>query len=172
MGVEEHDHEGRLLTLDYGDFYLVCCYTPNSQVGLKRLEYRQRWELSLRAYLTQLGNEKPLIYCGDLNVAHQSIDLKNPYANRRNAGFTVEERQELQELFNFNFIDTFRYFYPDKMGAYTWWSYRTNARERNAGWRIDYFIVTPTLKKKLLGAAIHDEILGSDHCPVELTIDL
>ena len=170
MGVPEHDKEGRLITVEFEDFYLVCCYTPNSQSGLKRLDYRLRWELAFRAYLTLLGNEKPTILCGDLNVAHRPIDLKNPSGNHHNAGFTDEERHELDELFCFNFIDTYRFFHPDQSDAYTWWSYRTRARERNAGWRIDYFIVTPSLKKRLVSADIHPEIYGSDHCPVELVL--
>ena len=170
FGIDEHRHEGRIITAEFEDFYLVCCYTPNSKDQLLRLDYRMAWEDDLRDYLCELDAVKPVVYCGDLNVAHQEIDLKNPGPNRRNPGFTDEERHELDELFCFNFIDTYRFFHPDQSDAYTWWSYRTRARERNAGWRIDYFIVTPSLKKRLVSADIHPEIYGSDHCPVELVL--
>ena len=170
MGISEHDTEGRLITAEYPDFYLVVCYTPNAQDGLKRLAYRMEWEDALRAYLATLEEKKPIIYCGDLNVAHREIDLKNPKTNRKNAGFSDEERQKMTDLLSDHKIDTFRYFYPDTEGAYSWWSYRFHAREKNAGWRIDYFIVSDALKDRLLDAKIHAEIMGSDHCPVELTL--
>ena len=170
MGIEEHDKEGRLITAEYPDFYLVVCYTPNSQDGLKRLAYRMEWEDALRAYLGRLEESKPIIYCGDLNAAHQEIDLKNPKTNRKNAGFTDEEREKVTQLLAEHKIDTFRYFYPDAEGEYSWWSYRFQAREKNAGWRIDYFIVSESLRKRLESAAIHQEIFGSDHCPVELVL--
>ena len=170
IGVEEHDHEGRVITCEFPEEYLVCCYTPNSQDGLRRLEYRCRFEDDFRAYLCRLAEKKPVILCGDLNVAHEEIDLKNPKTNRMNAGFTDEEREKFSELLAAGFIDSFRYFYPDKADAYSWWSYRMNARARNAGWRIDYFVVSESLKDRLVSAAIHDEIYGSDHCPVELVI--
>ncbi len=170
IGVDEHDHEGRVITCEFPDEYLVCCYTPNSQDGLKRLEYRCRFEDALRAYLSRLAQTKPVILCGDLNVAHEEIDLKNPSANRQNAGFSDEERGKFSELLAAGFTDTFRYFYPDLKDAYSWWSYRMRARERNAGWRIDYFVVSDSLKDRLVSAAIHSEIFGSDHCPVELVI--
>ena len=170
IGVEEHDHEGRVITCEFPEEYLVCCYTPNSQDGLRRLEYRCRFEDDFRAYLCGLAAKKPVILCGDLNVAHEEIDLKNPKINRMNAGFTDEERGKFSELLAAGFIDSFRYFYPDKTEAYSWWSYRMRARERNAGWRIDYFVVSESMKDRLVSAAIHDEIFGSDHCPVELVI--
>ncbi|MBE5039034.1 exodeoxyribonuclease III [Oscillospiraceae bacterium DSM 107454] len=170
MGIEEHDQEGRLITAEYPDFYLVVCYTPNSQDGLKRLAYRMEWEDTLRAYLSRLEESKPIIYCGDLNAAHQEIDLKNPKTNRKNAGFTDEEREKITLLLAEHKIDTFRYFHPDAEGEYSWWSYRFKAREKNAGWRIDYFIVSESLKDRLESAAIHQEIFGSDHCPVELIL--
>lgn len=170
LGIEEHDNEGRVITLEYDTFYLVTVYTPNSQSELKRLEYRMKWEDDFRAYLKGLEENKPVIVCGDLNVAHQEIDLKNPKTNRMNAGFTDEERQKMTELLASGFIDTFRYFYPDMTDIYSWWSYRFSARQKNAGWRIDYFLVSESLKDKLTGADIHTEILGSDHCPVELDI--
>ena len=170
IGVDVHDHEGRVITAEFRDFYLVCCYTPNSQNELKRLDYRMQWEDDFRTYLVALDRVKPVILTGDLNVAHQEIDLKNPKTNRRNAGFTDEERGKLTELLSAGFIDSFRYFYPDVTGAYSWWSYIGNARSRNAGWRIDYFIVSEKLKDRMVDAKIHADILGSDHCPVELDI--
>ncbi len=171
LGIEEHDKEGRVITLEYDDFFLVNVYTPNSQRELARLDYRMRWEDDFRVYLKDLDSNKPVILCGDLNVAHKEIDLKNPSSNRRNAGFTDEEREKMTQLLEAGFIDTFRYFYPDKEGAYTWWSYITRARERNAGWRIDYFIVSKRLKDRLKDAQIHSEVMGSDHCPVYLEIN-
>lgn len=170
MGIEEHDKEGRLITLEFEDFYFLTVYTPNSQDGLKRLDYRMEWEEAFLAYLGKLREEKPVIVCGDLNVAHQEIDLKNPRSNRKNAGFTDEERACLTRLLGSGFIDTFRYFYPDSEGIYSWWSYRFKAREKNAGWRIDYFLASEELKDRLSGAKIHTGIMGSDHCPVELEI--
>ena len=170
IGIDLHDHEGRVITCEFEDFYLVCCYTPNSQNELKRLEYRMQWEDDFRAYLVALDAIKPVILTGDLNVAHEEIDLKNPKTNRRNAGFTDEERGKLTELLNAGFIDSFRYFYPDLTGAYSWWSYIGGARSRNAGWRIDYFIVSERLKARMMDAKIHSDIMGSDHCPVELVI--
>jgi exodeoxyribonuclease-3 len=172
IGIDEHDHEGRVITLEYEDYYLITCYTPNSKSELARLPYRMQWEDDFRAYLQALDAKKPLILCGDLNVAHQEIDLKNPKTNRKNAGFTDEERQKMTELLQAGFTDTFRYFYPDATNIYSWWSYRFKAREKNAGWRIDYFITSNRLQERLTGAAIHTDITGSDHCPVELTIDL
>lgn len=172
MGIEEHDKEGRVITLEYPEFYMVTVYTPNSQNELARLSYRMQWETDFLAYLKRLEKKKPVIFCGDLNVAHQEIDLKNPKANRKNAGFTDEERQKFTELIQAGFIDTFRYFYPEQEGIYSWWSYRFRAREKNAGWRIDYFCVSESLEKKLTGAKIHTEVFGSDHCPVELMIEL
>lgn len=172
MDLDQHDHEGRLITLEYETFYLVCCYTPNAQDGLKRIDYRMEWEDDLRDYLISLDRTKPVIYCGDLNVAHEEIDLKNPKTNRGNAGFSDQERGKMTELLGAGFIDTFRHFYPDKTGAYSWWSYRFNARKNNAGWRIDYFIVSRRLQDHLAGADIYQEIQGSDHCPVSLTLDL
>lgn len=172
LGIEEHDKEGRVITLEYENFYLVTCYTPNSQNELARLPYRMQWEDDFLTYLKQLDSKKPVILCGDLNVAHTQIDLKNPKTNRKNAGFSDEERTKMTTLLNSGFTDTFRYFYPDKKGIYSWWSYRFKAREKNAGWRIDYFITSRRLDDKLKGAAIHTEIPGSDHCPIELTIDL
>ena len=170
IGIDLHDHEGRVITAEFQDFYLVCCYTPNSQNELKRLEYRMRWEDDFRAYLVALDRVKPVILTGDLNVAHQEIDLKNPSTNRRNAGFTDEERGKMTELLAAGFIDSFRYFYPDVTGAYSWWSYIGGARSRNAGWRIDYFIVSEKLRDRMVDAKIHPDIMGSDHCPVELDI--
>ncbi len=172
LGIEEHDKEGRIITLEYENFYLVTCYTPNSQNELARLPYRMQWEDDFLTYLKQLDSKKPVILCGDLNVAHTEIDLKNPKTNRKNAGFSDEERTKMTTLLNSGFTDTFRYFYPDKEGIYSWWSYRFKAREKNAGWRIDYFITSRRLDDKLKGAAIHTETPGSDHCPIELTIDL
>ena len=170
IGVEEHDHEGRVITLEFEDSYLVTVYTPNSQDGLKRLDYRMQWEDDFLAYIKSLDEKKPVIYCGDLNVAHQEIDLKNPKTNRKNAGFTDEERSKMTTVLTSGFVDTFRYFYPDAEGVYSWWSYRFRAREKNAGWRIDYFIVSERLKDRLEDASIHTEIFGSDHCPVELDL--
>ena len=172
IGIEEHDHEGRVITLEYERFFLVCCYTPNSQDGLRRLDYRMKWEDDFRLYLLKLDQQKPVVLCGDLNVAHEEIDLKNPKSNRKNAGFTDEEREKMTTLLQSGFIDTFRYFYPTLEGAYSWWSYRFHAREKNAGWRIDYFIVSERLKGNLQSASIHTEVLGSDHCPVEVVIDI
>ena len=172
IGIEEHDKEGRVITLEFDEYYFVTVYTPNSQSELRRLEYRMKWEEDFLAYLLKLQEKKPVICCGDLNVAHQEIDLKNPKTNRKNAGFTDEERACFTRALESGFIDTFRYFYPDKEGVYSWWSYRFRAREKNAGWRIDYFLVSPSLKEKLQDAKIHGEIMGSDHCPVELDIDL
>ncbi len=172
MGIDEHDHEGRLITLEYEDFYLVTCYTPNSKQELLRLSYRMVWEDDMRAYLKSLDEKKPVILCGDLNVAHEEIDLKNPKTNHHNAGFTDEEREKMTELLDSGFIDTYRFFYPDTRDVYSWWSYRFKAREKNAGWRIDYFITSQTLKDKLLDAVIHTDVMGSDHCPVELLADL
>ena len=170
LGTAEHDREGRVITLEMPDFYLVNVYTPNSQDGLKRLDYRMKWEDDFRAYLLQLNNRKPVIVCGDLNVAHKEIDLKNPKSNRKNAGFTDEEREKFNELLQSGFTDTFRHFYPDLEGAYSWWSYRFRAREKNAGWRIDYFLVSRSLENRLKSASIHTEIFGSDHCPVEIEL--
>ena len=170
IGIEEHDQEGRVITLEFDEFYMVTVYTPNSQNELKRLDYRMQWEDDFRNYLGELDSKKPVIVCGDLNVAHKEIDLKNPKTNRKNAGFTDEERNKFTELLNSGFIDTFRYFYPDKESIYSWWSYRFKAREKNAGWRIDYFCTSERLKDRLVSASIHTEVLGSDHCPVELVI--
>ena len=170
IGIEEHDHEGRVITLEFEDFYMVTCYTPNSQNELKRLDYRMQWEDAFLTYLKELEKKKPVIFCGDLNVAHKEIDLKNPKTNRKNAGFTDEERGKFTDLLNAGFIDTFRYFYPEKEGIYSWWSYRFSARKKNAGWRIDYFCVSEKMKDRLESAKIHTEVLGSDHCPVELII--
>lgn len=172
IGIEEHDKEGRVITLEFDNYYMVTVYTPNSQNGLARLEYRMKWEDDFRNYLLNLKKSKPVIVTGDMDVAHKEIDLKNPKTNRKNAGFTDEERQKMTELLEVGFIDTFRYFYPDTEGIYSWWSYRFKAREKNAGWRIDYFLVSDDLKDKLIDAHIHTEIMGSDHCPVELTVEL
>lgn len=172
IGIEEHDQEGRVITLEFVDFYLITVYTPNSQNELARLPYRMEWEDAFLAYLKKLEEKKPIVFCGDLNVAHREIDLKNPKSNRKNAGFTDEERAKFSALLEAGFIDTFRYFHPDTEGIYSWWSYRFKAREKNAGWRIDYFLVSDRLREKLQGAAIHNQIFGSDHCPVEVTIDL
>lgn len=171
LGIKEHDTEGRVITLEFEDMYFVTCYTPNSQNELKRLDYRMKWEDVFRGYLIALDKRKPVIFCGDLNVAHKEIDLKNPKTNRRNAGFTDEERGKFTELLDAGFIDTFRYFYPEREGMYSWWSYRFKAREKNAGWRIDYFGVSERLKNRLLSADIHTEVYGSDHCPVELDME-
>ena len=170
MGVEEHDHEGRMVTLEFEKFFLVAVYTPNAQDELKRLDYRMRWEDDFRKYLLRLDAEKPVVICGDLNVAKEEIDLKNPKSNRKNAGFTDEERGKMRELLASGFVDSFRYLHPDEEGAYSWWSYRFKAREKNAGWRIDYFLTSEALKDKILEAKIHPEIFGSDHCPVELVL--
>lgn len=172
IGIEEHDKEGRVITLEYDGFYLVTCYTPNSQNELARLPYRMKWEEDFLAYLKRLDEQKPVILCGDLNVAHKEIDLKNPKTNRKNAGFSDEERAKMTALLGSGFTDTFRYFYPDAEQIYSWWSYRFKAREKNAGWRIDYFITSERLNPRLTDAKIHTEVFGSDHCPVELTIDL
>lgn len=172
IGIEEHDKEGRVITLEYDNFFLVNCYTPNSQRELARLSYRMKWEDDFREYIKGLDQKKPVILCGDLNVAHKEIDLKNPDSNRKNAGFTDEERQKMTSLLECGFVDTFRYLYPDLKEAYTWWSYMFKARERNAGWRIDYFIVSERLKDKIIDVVIHSEVLGSDHCPVSLEIDI
>lgn len=171
LGIEEHDHEGRVITLEFEHFFLVTVYTPNSQDELKRLDYRMTWDDAFRQHLVELDARKPVLVCGDLNVAHQEIDLKNPKTNRRNAGFTDEEREKFSRLLDAGFTDTFRYFYPDTKEAYSWWSYRFKAREKNAGWRIDYFLASKRLNEKLTGAAIHNEIYGSDHCPVEVTVE-
>ncbi|EOT44888.1 exodeoxyribonuclease III [Enterococcus columbae] len=171
IGVPEHDQEGRVITLEYPDYYVVTCYTPNSQNELKRLDYRMNWEEAFLNYLNTLKAKKGVILCGDLNVAHQNIDLKNWKTNQRNAGFTIEEREKFTQLLANGYIDTFRYFYPEKEGVYSWWSYRFNARKNNAGWRIDYFIVSDDLKERLVDAKIHTEIMGSDHCPVELDLN-
>ena len=170
IGVEAHSHEGRAITLEYENFYLVNVYVPNSQNELRRLDYRMRWEDDFRAYLKKLDETKPVVLCGDLNVAHEEIDLKNPRTNHFNAGFTDQERGKFSELLGAGFIDTFRYFYPDRTGAYSWWSYIGGARSRNAGWRIDYFVVSERLRDRLVSASIHDQIMGSDHCPVELVL--
>ncbi|MBR0023595.1 MAG: exodeoxyribonuclease III [Muribaculaceae bacterium] len=171
IGIDEHDHEGRVITLEMEHFYLVNVYVPNSQDGLRRLDYRMRWEDDFRAYLLNLNVKKPVIVCGDLNVAHKEIDLKNPKTNRKNAGFTDEEREKMTTLLDAGFTDSWRYFNPDVEGVYSWWSYRFRAREKNAGWRIDYFLVSNDAREKMVNAKIHTEIFGSDHCPVELDID-
>ena len=172
IGIEEHDNEGRVITLEFDKFYLVNCYTPNAQRELTRLDYRMKWEEDFKNYLVKLDRKKPVILCGDLNVAHNEIDLKNPKTNRGNAGFTDEEREKFTLLLNSGFVDSFRYLYPDKTDSYSWWSYMGRAREKNVGWRIDYFVVSEKIKTKILNAKIHSEIMGSDHCPVELDIDL
>lgn len=170
IGIDEHDHEGRVITLEMADFYLVCCYTPNSQDGLKRLEYRMKWEDDFRAYLMRLDAQKPVILCGDLNVAHEEIDLKNPKTNHQSAGFTDDERQKMTQLLDSGFTDSFRFKYPEEV-QYSWWSYRFQARSKNVGWRIDYFIISNRLQDRLQDAKIHTEVMGSDHCPVEITIN-
>ena len=172
IGIEEHDLEGRVITLEYPEYYFVTCYTPNSQDGLKRLDYRMKWEDDFQAYIRGLDGKKPVILCGDLNVAHEEIDLKNPKTNHKNAGFSDEERAKMTQLLGSGFTDTWRFFYPDLEGVYSWWSYRFRAREKNAGWRIDYFITSKSLDEKLVGAKIHTDVFGSDHCPVELDVDL
>ena len=171
MGVEEHDHEGRVITLEYEKFYLITVYTPNSQTELRRLDYRMTWEVDFRKFLKNLDAKKPVIVCGDMNVAHEEIDIKNPKGNRKNAGFTDEEREKMTELLNDGFTDTFRYKYPEQV-TYSWWSYRFKAREKNAGWRIDYFLVSDRLQANIDDAKIHTDIMGSDHCPVELDLDI
>ena len=172
IGIDEHNTEGRVITLEFEDFFFVTCYTPNSQNELKRLDYRMKWEDDFREYLLRLNKKKHVILCGDLNVAHNEIDLKNPKTNRKNAGFSDEEREKMTTLLNSGFTDSFRYLYPDKEGIYSWWSYRFNARKNNAGWRIDYFITSDFIKDKIIDSKIHTDIMGSDHCPVELDIDL
>ncbi len=171
MGIEEHDHEGRVITLEYEHFYLVTVYTPNSQNELRRLDYRMQWEEDFLAFLKSLDAKKPVIVCGDMNVAHEEIDIKNPKTNRRNAGFTDEEREKMTQLLSNGFIDTFRYKYPEQV-TYSWWSYRFKAREKNAGWRIDYFLVSDRLKEQIKDASIHTQVMGSDHCPVELDLKI
>ena len=170
LGIDEHDHEGRVITLEMPEYFVVTAYVPNSQDGLRRLDYRMKWDEDFRNYLMELRKKKPVIACGDFNVAHQEIDLKNPKSNRRNAGFTDEEREQFTHLLNAGFTDTFRFFHPDETGIYSWWSYRFKAREKNAGWRIDYFIVSDDLNDQLADAKIHTEIFGSDHCPVEVVL--
>ena len=172
FGIDQHRHEGRVITAEYPAFFLVCCYTPNSKDQLARLDYRMAWEDDIRDYLLELDGKKPVVYCGDLNVAHREIDIKNPGPNRRNPGFTDEEREKMTRLLDSGFVDTFRYLYPDKTGAYSWWSYRFNARKNNAGWRIDYFIVSERLRDKVAEAGILTDVLGSDHCPVTLELDI
>ncbi len=172
IGIEEHDKEGRVITLEFDKFYMVNCYTPNSKRELERLEYRQVWEDDFRKYLNKLNENKPLILCGDLNVAHKEIDLKNPKTNRHNAGFTDEERNKMTELLKENFTDTFRFLYPEQKEAYTWWSYMGHAREKNIGWRIDYFITSNSLNKRIIDSKIYPEVMGSDHCPIELDIEI
>ena len=172
IGIDEHNTEGRVITLEFQDFFFVTFYTPNSQNELKRLDYRMKWEDDFREYLLSLNKKKPVILCGDLNVAHNEIDLKNPKTNKKNAGFSDEEREKMTTLLNSGFTDSFRYLYPDKEGIYSWWSYRFNARKNNAGWRIDYFITSDSIKDKIIDSKIHTDIMGSDHCPVELDIDL
>lgn len=172
IGIEEHDKEGRVITLEFEKFYMVNCYTPNSKRELERLEYRQKWEDDFRNYLITLNEKKPVILCGDLNVAHQEIDLKNPKTNRHNAGFTDEERNKMTELLDQHFIDTFRYLYPNETDSYTWWSYMGDARKKNIGWRIDYFITSENLAKRIVDSKIHAKVLGSDHCPIELDIEI
>ena len=172
IGIDEHDHEGRVITAEFDTYYVVTCYTPNSQNELKRLDYRMKWEDDFLSYLKELEKTKPVILCGDLNVAHTEIDLKNPKTNRKNAGFTDEEREKMTVLLDSGFTDTYRHFYPDTEGVYSWWSYRFKAREKNAGWRIDYFITSKSIDDKLTDAKIHTEVFGSDHCPIELTAEL
>ncbi len=172
IGIEEHDQEGRVITLEYQNFYFVTCYTPNSQNELKRLDYRMKWEDDFLKYIKKLDRKKPVIFCGDLNVAHNEIDLKNPKTNRKNAGFTDEERGKMTAILESGFTDSYRYLYPNKEGIYSWWSYRFNARKNNSGWRIDYFITSDRIKNKIKDAKIHTDIMGSDHCPIELDIDI
>ncbi|MCY8913238.1 exodeoxyribonuclease III [Bacillus atrophaeus] len=172
LGIKEHDQEGRLITLEFENMYVITVYTPNAKRGLERIDYRMDWEDAFLSYIKALDVKKPVVLCGDLNVAHQEIDLKNPKANRKNAGFSDQERERFSQMLEEGFIDTFRYLHPDQEGAYSWWSYRMNARAKNVGWRLDYFIVSERLKKQIRGAKICNEVMGSDHCPVELTIDL
>lgn len=172
LGIEEHDQEGRVITLEMPEYFLVTVYTPNSQDELRRLDYRMQWDEAFRAYLVELDQHKPVLVCGDLNVAHKEIDLKNPKTNRRNAGFTDEERGQFARLLEAGFVDTFRHFYPTLEGAYSWWSYRFRAREKNVGWRIDYFLASERLRDRLVSAKIHADIMGSDHCPVEVVVNL
>ncbi|QWQ28451.1 exodeoxyribonuclease III [Bacillus velezensis] len=172
LGIDEHDQEGRVITLEFEHVFVVNCYTPNAKRGLERIDYRLQWEADFKDYLQKLDRKKPVILCGDLNVAHREIDLKNPKANRKNAGFSEQEREAFSALLNAGFTDSFRYLYPDQEGAYSWWSYRTNAREKNIGWRLDYIIVSDRLKQRISQAAICADIMGSDHCPVEMTVDL
>ena len=172
IGIEEHDKEGRIITLEFEKFFLVNCYTPNSKKGLERLDYRMLWEDEIKKYLIKLDKIKPVIYCGDLNVAHEEIDLKNPKTNRKSAGFTDEERNKMTELLKIGFTDTFRYLYPEKENAYSWWSYMSNAREKNVGWRIDYFIVSKSIEIQIQDSMIYSEVLGSDHCPIGLEIKI
>ncbi|NLC87995.1 MAG: exodeoxyribonuclease III [Clostridiaceae bacterium] len=172
IGIEEHDQEGRIITLEYEKFYLVNCYTPNSKRELERLEYRMIWEDEIKKYLIKLDKKKPVIYCGDLNVAHNDIDLRNPKTNHSSAGFTDQERNKISNLLNSGFTDSFRYLYPDKENCYTWWSYMMKAREKNVGWRIDYFITSSSIKEKIKDSLIHNNVIGSDHCPIELNIEL
>ncbi|NUI22738.1 exodeoxyribonuclease III [Bacillus amyloliquefaciens] len=172
LGIDDHDQEGRVITLEFENVFVVNCYTPNAKRGLERIDYRLQWEADFKDYLQKLDRKKPVILCGDLNVAHREIDLKNPKANRKNAGFSEQEREAFSALLNAGFTDTFRYLYPDREGAYSWWSYRTNAREKNIGWRLDYVIVSDRLKPRISEAAICADIMGSDHCPVEMTVDL
>ncbi len=171
MGIDVHDHEGRVITLEFEEFFFVTVYVPNSKRELERLDYRMQWEDDFREFINSLNQTKPVVFCGDLNVAHKEIDLKNPKTNRRNAGFTDEERDKLTLMLNSGYTDTFRYFYPDLTGAYSWWSYMFKAREKNAGWRIDYFITSESINDKLMSAKIHADVFGSDHCPVELNVD-
>jgi len=171
IGIEEHDHEGRVITLEFDDYYFITCYTPNSQNELKRLDYRMTWEDDFRIYLKKLNEKKGVILCGDLNVAHEEIDIKNPKTNHHNAGFTDEERGKMTELLSAGFVDSFRYFYPEQADIYSWWSYRFHAREKNAGWRIDYFIVSEDIKERMKDAKIHTDVMGSDHCPIELDFE-
>ncbi|MCM3448390.1 exodeoxyribonuclease III [Bacillus amyloliquefaciens] len=172
LGIDDHDQEGRVITLEFEHVFVVNCYTPNAKRGLERIDYRLQWEADFKDYLQKLDRKKPVILCGDLNVAHREIDLKNPKANRKNAGFSEQEREAFSALLNAGFTDSFRYLYPDREGAYSWWSYRTNAREKNIGWRLDYVIVSDRLKQRISEAAICADIMGSDHCPVEMTVDL
>ena len=171
LGIEEHDQEGRLITLEFEDFYMITLYTPNAKRGLERLDYRMEWEDAFLSYIKQLDKKKPVIFCGDLNVAHKEIDLKNPKINRKNPGFSDQEREKFTRILDEGFIDTYRYLYPDREGAYSWWSYRMNARAKNIGWRLDYFVVSDRVKNKIVDAKINSEVMGSDHCPVELKME-
>ncbi|MTT33316.1 exodeoxyribonuclease III [Terrilactibacillus sp. BCM23-1] len=172
LGIEEHDQEGRLITLEFEDFYILTVYTPNSKRGLERLDYRMKWEDAFLSYITDLDKKKPVIVCGDFNVAHQEIDIKNPKANRNNAGFSDQEREKFSQLLNAGFVDTYRYLHPDQEGAYTWWSYIMKARAKNIGWRLDYFLISERIKEKMINASILSDVMGSDHCPIELEIDI